>query len=29
MGAVERTTGLTGGVVGDWFSTNLMPNKQT
>jgi mono/diheme cytochrome c family protein len=29
MGAVERSAGLTGGKIGDWFATNLTPNPQT
>ena len=29
MGAVEKSAGLTGARVGDWFATNLTPNKET
>ena len=29
MGAVERSAGLTGAKIGDWFATNLTPNRQT
>ncbi len=29
MGAVEKSERLTGGRIGDWFATNLTPNKQT
>ncbi|MFO1148112.1 MAG: cytochrome c [Alsobacter sp.] len=29
MGAVERSAGLTGSKIGDWFATNLTANPQT
>lgn len=29
MGAVESGADLSGGRVGDWFATNLTPNKET
>jgi len=29
MGAVERSAGMTGAKVGDWFATNLTPNPET
>ena len=29
MGAVEKSAGLTGARVGDWFATNITPNRQT
>ena len=29
MGAVEKSAGLTGARIGDWFATNLTPNRQT
>ena len=29
MGAAERSAGLTGGKIGDWFATNLTPNKHS
>ena len=29
MGAVEKSAGLTGAHIGDWFTTNLTPNRQT
>jgi len=29
MGAVEKSAGLTGARIGDWFATNIAPNRQT
>jgi mono/diheme cytochrome c family protein len=29
MGAVEKSAGLTGARIGDWFATNITPNPQT
>jgi mono/diheme cytochrome c family protein len=29
MGAVEKSAGLTGAKIGDWFATNLTPSKAT
>ena len=29
MGAVERSAGLTGAKIGDWFATNITPNPRT
>jgi len=29
MGAVEKSAGLTGARIGDWFATNLTPNNET
>jgi hypothetical protein len=28
-GAVEKSAGLTGARIGDWFATNITPNRQT
>jgi len=29
MGAVEKSAGLTGAKIGDWFATNITPNART
>lgn len=29
MGAVERSAGMTGAKIGDWFASNITPNRQS
>jgi mono/diheme cytochrome c family protein len=29
MGATEKSAGMTGAMIGDWFATNITPNRQT